>query len=214
MKQGRQGMFISFEGGDGAGKSTQIHRLEEYLKQQGYDVVLTREPGGTSISEAVRGILLDPQYTGMDPVTETMLYAAARAQLVSEVIRPAVAAGKIVICDRFLDSSIAYQAFGRELGDMVREINSFGIAGCMPDLTIYLRVDPGTGRARINGREADRIEAEPDTFHQKVFEGYEQICRQEPDRVLPIDAGRGIEEIAADIRDEVMRRIYEISAES
>ena len=116
-------MFISFEGGDGAGKSTQIHELTEYLRQMGYEVVLTREPGGTPISEAVRGILLDPQNKAMDAVTETLLYAAARAQLVAEVIRPAVNAGRIVICDRFLDSSIAYQAFGRDLGDMVGEIN-------------------------------------------------------------------------------------------
>ena len=203
-------MFISFEGGDGAGKSTQIHELTEYLRQMGYEVVLTREPGGTPISEAVRGILLDPQNKAMDAVTETLLYAAARAQLVAEVIRPAVNAGRIVICDRFLDSSIAYQAFGRDLGDMVGEINRYGVGDCMPDLTIYLRVDPKAGKARIQGRAADRIESEPDAFHQKVFEGDEEICRRDPARVCAVDAGRGIEEIAEEIRAEVMKRIHEI----
>lgn len=203
----KKGLFITFEGGDGSGKSTQIQRLQSVLQQEGYDVLLTREPGGTQISEQIRGILLDPENKGMAPMTETMLYAAARAQLVEEVIRPALQQGTIVICDRFLDSSIAYQAFGRDLGSAVLTINSFGIAGCMPDLTIYLRVDPQVGRSRISTRAQDRIESESESFHRKVFEGYEAICAMYPERILPVDAAGTIEEIGEVIRGEVMRRI-------
>ena len=163
-----KGLFITFEGGDGAGKSTQIERLKGYLEEQGYEVLLTREPGGTNVGEKIREVLLDPANVEMDPMTETMLYAAARAQLVAEVIRPALHKGMIVISDRFLDSSLAYQAWGRGLGSSVLEINSYGIGDCMPDLTVYLRVDPDTGRKRIRQREQDRIESETEQFHQKV----------------------------------------------
>lgn len=202
-----KGLFITFEGGDGAGKSTQIERLKEYLEQQGYEVLLTREPGGTNVGEKIREVLLDPANVEMDPMTETMLYAAARAQLVAEVIRPALHKGMIVISDRFLDSSLAYQAWGRELGSSVLEINSYGIGDCMPDLTVYLRVDPDTGRKRIRQREQDRIESETEQFHQKVFNGYEQLCKDYPERIFCVDASRSIEDIEMTIRTEVKRRI-------
>ena len=208
-----KGLFISFEGGDGAGKSTQISLLTEYLQSLGYQVLLTREPGGTQISEKIRGILLDPENKEMEPVTEMMLYAAARAQLVRQVIRPALEEGKIVICDRFLDSSLAYQAWGRDLGDAVMDVNRYAVEDCMPDVTIYLRVDADTGRQRISGREMDsgkgkdRIESEPGQFHDRVHEGYEQLCRQYPDRIRAIDAGGRIEDIEQAIRLEVMNKI-------
>lgn len=202
-----KGLFITFEGGDGAGKSTQIERLKGYLEEQGYEVLLTREPGGTNVGEKIREVLLDPANVEMDPMTETMLYAAARAQLVAEVIRPALHKGMIVISDRFLDSSLAYQAWGRELGSSVLEINSYGIGDCMPDLTVYLRVDPDTGRKRIRQREQDRIESETEQFHQKVFNGYEQLCKDYPERIFCVDASRSIEDIEMTIRTEVKRRI-------
>ena len=202
-----KGLFITFEGGDGAGKSTQIERLKGYLEEQGYEVLLTREPGGTNVGEKIREVLLDPANVEMDPMTETMLYAAARAQLVAEVIRTALHKGMIVISDRFLDSSLAYQAWGRELGSSVLEINSYGIGDCMPDLTVYLRVDPDTGRKRIRQREQDRIESETEQFHQKVFNGYEQLCKDYPERIFCVDASRSIEDIEMTIRTEVKRRI-------
>ena len=202
-----KGLFITFEGGDGAGKSTQIERLKGYLEEQGNEVLLTREPGGTNVGEKIREVLLDPANVEMDPMTETMLYAAARAQLVAEVIRPALHKGMIVISDRFLDSSLAYQAWGRGLGSSVLEINSYGIGDCMPDLTVYLRVDPDTGRKRIRQREQDRIESETEQFHQKVFNGYEQLCKDYPERIFRVDASRSFEDIEMTIRIEVKRRI-------
>lgn len=202
-----QGIFITFEGGDGSGKSTQIQLLQEFLAGRGYDVLLTREPGGTGISESIREILLDPKNGEMSPMTECMLYAAARAQLVSKVIRPALQRGSVVICDRFVDSSYAYQAYGRELGDAVEEINRYGIGDCMPDLTIYLRLDPEAGKQRISGRLRDRMESESDAFHRRVFEGYEDLCRRFPDRILAIDASGTIEEIGGRIRQAVEDRL-------
>lgn len=204
-------MFITFEGGDGAGKSTQIDLLRKHLTEQGYEVLLTREPGGTAINEQIREILLDKSNTGMAAVTEAMLYAAARAQLVTEVIKPALEEGSVVICDRFLDSSIAYQAYGRGLGDAVEEINRWGVGSCMPDLTVYLRVDPKTGRKRILGRELDRLESEGETFHQKVFQGYEELSRRFPERIFTVDARLSVEEIAKAIRNKVEERIHEFS---
>ena len=205
------GLFITFEGGDGAGKSTQIDLLADHLRSRGCEVLLTREPGGTKISEKIRGVLLDPENREMAPVTEMMLYAAARAQLVAEVIKPALSEGKVVICDRFLDSSLAYQSYGRDLGDAVLEVNQYAIDGCMPDVTIYLRVDPQTGRQRIQTRDQDRIESESERFHDRVHEGYEQLCLRYPDRITAIDAGGTIEEISQAIRAEVTGKINDIS---
>ena len=207
MAENSRGLFITFEGGDGSGKTTQIQLLQSFLQSQGYDVILTREPGGTSISEQIRQVLLDEKNTEMAPVTEVMLYAAARAQLVNELIQPAVEAGKIVICDRFLDSSIAYQGFGRGLGDMVEDINRHGVGDCMPDLTVYLRVDPDLARKRIGNRSHDRIEKESEQFHREVFRGYEYLQQVYPDRILAIEAAGSIEEISTQIKEHVMNRI-------
>ena len=198
-----RGYFITFEGGDGSGKSTQIRLLEEHLREAGYDVVLTREPGGTAISEKIRELILDPANEEMDDMTEAFLYAAARAQLVSQLIKPALEEGKIVICDRFVDSSIAYQAFGRGLGDAVGVINTYAVDGCMPDLTILLKLDPDAGSARIADREHDRIEQAPDEFRRRVSQGYSYLESKYPERILGVDASGSIETIA----EEIWRRV-------
>lgn len=203
----KKGMFITFEGGDGSGKSTQIGLLSEFLEKRNSQVLVTREPGGTRISERIREILLDPACGEMDPMTECMLYAAARSQLVRQVIRPALEKGAIVICDRFLDSSIAYQAYGRQLGAAVAGINAYGIEDCIPDLTIYLKVDPDTGSARIASRRKDRMESESDDFHRRVHLGYEKLAEEEPERIVALDASRSIEEIRDKIQEIVLKRL-------
>ena len=199
----REGYFISFEGGDGSGKSTQIQILRDFLEERGYDVILTREPGGTPISEKIRSIILDKENSEMDDMTEALLYAAARAQLVSQVIRPALEAGKVVICDRFVDSSIAYQAYARGLGDSVKTINGFAVGDRMPDLTILLKVNPQVGSSRIGDRERDRIELASRVFHKKVYEGYLQLEKLYPDRIVGIDAADTIENIAGIISERI-----------
>ena len=199
----REGYFISFEGGDGSGKSTQIQILREFLEERGYDVILTREPGGTPISEKIRSIILDKANSEMDDMTEALLYAAARAQLVSQVIRPALEEGKVVICDRFVDSSMAYQAYARGLGDSVETINAFAVGDCMPDLTILLKVNPQVGSSRIGNRERDRIELASSDFHKKVYEGYLQLEKLYPERIVGIDAADTIENISGIISERI-----------
>lgn len=194
-----KGLFISFEGSDGAGKSTQIALAKEYVESRGIAPIMTREPGGTSISEKLREILLDKNNSEMSPLTEMLIYASARAQLVSEVIKPAIDNGEVIICDRFIDSSVAYQGYGRELGDVVKEVNKVAIDGILPDLTIFLDLDPAVGRARIKSEDFDRLEQEKMDFHYRVYNGYKSIAESEPDRVAVIDASRTIEEISADI---------------
>ena len=199
----REGYFISFEGGDGSGKSTQIQILREFLEERGYDVILTREPGGTPISEKIRSIILDKANSEMDDMTEALLYAAARAQLVSQIIRPALEEGKVVICDRFVDSSMAYQAYARGLGDSVKTINAFAVGNCMPDLTILLKVNPQVGSSRIGNRERDRIELASSDFHKKVYEGYLQLEKLYPERIVGIDAADTIENISGIISERI-----------
>ena len=195
------GYFISFEGVDGSGKSTQISKLKEYLEASGYEVVLSREPGGTDIGEQIRSVILDPNNQGMTAVTEALLYAASRAQHVHDVIAPAVEAGKVVICDRFVDSSIAYQQYGRKLGECVRIINGYAIDGCMPDLTFLLKVKPDVGGTRIGSREKDRIELEDKSFHEAVYQGYESLQEEFSERIVGIDAARSVDEIFAEIKE-------------
>lgn len=199
----REGYFISFEGGDGSGKSTQIQILREFLEERGYDVIITREPGGTPISEKIRSIILDKANSEMDDMTEALLYAAARAQLVSQIIRPALEEGKVVICDRFVDSSMAYQAYARGLGDSVKTINAFAVGDCMPDLTILLKVNPQVGSSRIGNRERDRIELASSDFHKKVYEGYLQLEKLYPERIVGIDAADTIENISGIISERI-----------
>ena len=185
-----QGLFVSMEGPDGAGKSTQIELLRAYLTARGYDVIITREPGGTVISEAIRQIILNKEYTEMSPNTELLLYAAARAQLVQEVIRPALDAGKAVICDRFLESSVVYQGIARGLGvEKVYTVNDYALEGLRPQLTILLDLSAEEGlRRKKNQAELDRMEAEGLQFHQKVVEGYRLLADREKDRIMKISA--------------------------
>ena len=199
----KRGCFISFEGIDGSGKSTQIEKLREYLVERGHEVIVTREPGGTAIGEKIREIILDPENSEMTALTEAMLYAASRAQHVAQVIRPAVERGVTVICDRFVDSSTAYQGCARGLEDAVRDINAYAVDGSMPDLTFFLKTDTSTGRSRMNGRKKDRIEREKDDFHRAVCRGYDMIVSSEPDRVMSIDASRGIDEIFEEIKERI-----------
>jgi len=196
----KRGYFITFEGPDGSGKSTQIRLLADHCRQLGYEVKMTREPGGPAISEKIRALLLDRANAEMTGPAEALLYAASRAQHVAQVIRPAVEEGAVVLCDRFMDSSIAYQAFGRQLGDDVRVINEFAVQGMRPDLTFFLDIDPAQGLARASSHSTpDRLEAEKLEFHQRVYEGYQALKVRYSSRYVNLDATAPIEEIAAEI---------------
>lgn len=195
------GFFITFEGIEGCGKSTQVRLLSEALKGQDVACVVTREPGGTSIGSKIREILLNPDHKGMAPEAELLLYAADRAQHIREVIKPAVDTGKVVICDRFTDATIAYQGFGRGLDmSLIHELNRIASLGITPDLTLLLDcpVETGIGRAlernSKNSHAKDgRFEEEALSFHQRVRDGYLNISRSEPDRVKVIDASKDVE---------------------
>lgn len=194
-----KGLFITFEGGEGAGKTTAIEHLASRLKQIGLPIVITREPGGIRISEQIRKIILHPNHTEMEERTEALLYAAARRQHLVEKIIPALQLGKIVLCDRFIDSSLAYQGYARGIGiDEVLQINQFAINELMPNLTIYLDIAPEIGLERIyenEGREKNRLDLEAIQFHHKVYEGYEQVQRMFPERIKRIDATKPIQVI-------------------
>lgn len=195
-----KGLFITLEGGDGAGKSTQIRNIEKFFTEKGFVVLHTREPGGPPISEKLREILLDNRNTEMSPVTEMLIYAAGRAQNVSEVVVPALERGEVVICDRFVDSSVAYQGYGRGLGSVVEEVNRTATSGLKPDITFWLDIDPEAGKARAaRAGELDRLELEQMDFHFRVYRGYSEIAEREPERVKRIDASRSVDEI----RDEI-----------
>jgi dTMP kinase len=185
-----KGIFITMEGPDGSGKTTQIDMLKEYLGNKGYDVLITRDPGGNDISEAIRQIILNKDFTEMGYMTELLLYASARAQLVKENIKPALEAGTAVIADRFVDSSAVYQGIGRGLGiDTVYKVNEFALQGIMPDKTFLMDLDAETGIARKkNQAELDRMENETMEFHKKVVAGYRQLADMSPDRIVKIDA--------------------------
>ena len=194
-----KGIFITLEGPDGAGKSTQVENIKSYFENAGREVVVSREPGGTPISEKLRNIVLDNGNAEMDDITEMFVYAAARAQHVSEKIRPALDKGSVVVCDRFVDSSIAYQGYGRNLGDQVGEVNRYATGGLEPDVTFFMDLDPEIGRSRIGKDVRDRLEQQKLEFHYRVYDGYKAICEKYPERVVRIDATRTIEEIKEDI---------------
>ncbi len=193
----KKGLFITFEGPDGSGKTTVATIVCQKLSEKGYEVVHTREPGGIDIAEQIRKVILDPKNTAMDAKTEALLYAASRRQHLVEKVYPAVEKGKVVICERFLDSSIAYQGFGRGLGaEDVIKINEFAIDNTYPDKTIYLDVDEETGLARIKDRaEKDRLDEESLAFHQRVVEGYKAVLKMFKQRIAIIDATRSIDEV-------------------
>lgn len=193
------GMFISLEGGDGAGKSTAIALLEKRVTEQGLAVLVTREPGGVDIAEQIREVILNRENTKMDGRTEALLYAAARRQHLVEKVIPALEQGKIVLCDRFIDSSLAYQGVARGLPtDEIFAINQFAIQDRMPDLTFYLDVSPEVGLARIeanSSREKNRLDLEKVSFHTRVREGYELLITKFPERIVRINADQPIEQV-------------------
>ncbi len=205
-----EGIFITIEGPDGSGKTTQIELLREYLEKKGYDSVVTREPGGTVISEAIREIILNPEYKEMSYMTELLLYAAARAQLVNQIIRPALIEGKAVICDRFVESSAVYQGIGRGLGvSTVYEVNNYALGEVKPKLTIFMDLDAEDGiKRKKNQTELDRMEQEDIEFHKRVVEGYRKLAELYPEKIVPIDATLSVEDIHSRIVSEVEKRFF------
>jgi dTMP kinase len=191
-------VLITVEGLDGAGKTTLIAALARELEARGAPVLVLREPGGVEVSERIRALLADPALE-IDPRAEALLYAAARAQLVAEQLRPLLEAGDTVLLDRFVDSSLAYQGAGRRLGvEEIRALNEFGTGGLRPDRTLLLRIDPAAGLARISDRPADRLEREDGGFFAAVAAAYDELAAAEPDRIAVIDASRPPEAVLAD----------------
>lgn len=206
-----KGKFITFEGPEGAGKTSVLEKLMKDIKDMDIEPVFTREPGGIHIAEKIREVILHKDHTEMDPRTEALLYAAARRQHLVEKVIPAIESGKVVFCDRFIDSSLAYQGHARGLGiDEVFSINEFAINGVMPDLTFYFKIDPEVGLQRIaksSEREKNRLDLENLSFHQKVQEGYQKVLERFPDRMIVIDAEKSIEEVVNDVKTALKRVI-------
>lgn len=201
----KTGWFITFEGLDKSGKTTQINLFCDYLRSRNIPFVLTREPGGTPVGERIREMLLDP-VNRIHPKCEALLYAAARSELVHTVLKPAILSGQNVVCDRYVDSSIAYQGFGRELGrSWVRDVNAFATDGLMPDLTFYLSIAPDSAAARTIGPR-DRMEGAEAAFYQRVRHGYDVLCAAQPQRFCKIEADASIARIQADIQAAFSRR--------
>ncbi len=200
-------MFITFEGGEGTGKTTLIEHIFENLKLT-HKVIKTREPGGSMIAEAIRDIILNPKYEGVTPYTEALLLAAARAQHLDEVIIPSLNKGHIVLCDRYLDSSLAYQGYARKLGlDFVLSINKYATMH-LPDLTFYIDLDPKIGMKRIEGRDKyDRLDQESRDFHDNVRLGYLEILKRYPNRMVLIDGNQSIEDITSKILSKIKEKI-------
>jgi dTMP kinase len=202
-----KGIFITIEGPDGSGKTTILQMLAQNLEKEGYAVVATREPGGIDIAEQIREVILDPENTAMDPRTEALLYAAARRQHLAEKVKPALEEGNIVLCDRFVDSSLAYQGHARGLGiDEVYSINEFAIENMMPAMTLYFDVAPEIGLERINknkGREVNRLDLEKLDFHQKVREGYLILADRFPERIVTVDASKELDTVYGQAEAEI-----------
>lgn len=204
----KKGMFITLEGPDGSGKSTIIKLMEKYLDDNDINYISTREPGGINISEQIREIILNRENTAMDPRTEALLYAASRRQHLAERVIPAIEENKLVICDRFIDSSLAYQGYARGIGmEEVMKINEFAIDRYMPDLTIYFDLSPEIGLDRISknkDREINRLDLEKMDFHRKVREGYLILLERYPERIKKIDASQSIENVFNDVKRLMM----------
>lgn len=200
-----KGRFITIEGPDGSGKTTQINLMKDYLEKEGYHVHLTREPGGTAISEKIRDLILSPENHDMCDMTEALLYAASRAQHVEQKIKPLLEQGEVVICDRFVDSSVVYQGVARNLGiDNIEAINSFATAGLVPNITFLLYIDAEEGiRRKSEQQTLDRLEGEKIEFHQTVCDGYKILAKKHTDRIQFIDASKNIE----DIHEEILKTL-------
>lgn len=193
-------LFITLEGPEGSGKTSAIKIVKERLEKEGYQIIMTREPGGTPISEQIRNVILNKENTAMDPRTEALLYAASRRQHLVEKVWPAVKEGKIVICDRYLDSSLSYQGYARGLGiDEILNVNMYATEGTYPNLTLLFDIEPEKGLARISAnsnREVNRLDLEKLSFHKLVREGYLKLAERFPDRFVIIDASKPLEEVA------------------
>lgn len=207
---GLKGVFITLEGPDGSGKSTMIKLIGDYLEDKGIDFIITREPGGTLIGEEIRNIILDNKNTNMSPETEALLYAASRGQHVHEKIIPALEEGKVVLCDRFLLSSLAYQGVGRNLGiKAVKSINEFGLRGVSPDLILFFHIDPEiTLKRKTKNSGGDRLEMEGNTFHKRVYNGYMELLDMYPENIKVIDANRPIEDVLAQSIKEIKNILF------
>lgn len=205
------GYFITLEGGEGAGKTSMLQLLEQTLTEKGFKVLATREPGGIEIAEKIRHIILDTGHIAMDPRTEALLYAAARRQHLMEKVLPALREGKIVLCDRFIDSSLAYQGYARGLGiDEVFAINQFAIQNCMPDLTLFFDIEPKEGLERIianKDREKNRLDLEALHFHEKVYEAYHLLVKRFPERIQVIDARQSMDQVKTQVMEQIDRFI-------
>ena len=197
------GLFITLEGGEGAGKTTIANAVIDKLSTLGIETLYTREPGGIKIAEKIREVILDRDHTEMDCRTEALLYAAARRQHLVEKVKPAMDEGRLVLCDRFVDSSIVYQGYARGIGmDEVREINQFAIEGFMPDLTIFFDIKPEIGLARIaanDSREVNRLDLEGLAFHELVYEGYKKQAKMNPERIVSVDATKSVETLTDEV---------------
>ena len=204
-------LFITLEGPEGSGKTSAIKLVREALEQMGHEIIMTREPGGTPISEQIRNVILDKDNTAMDSRTEALLYAASRRQHLVEKIWPALKEGKIVFCDRYLDSSLSYQGYARGLGiDDILKVNEYATEGTYPHITFLFDIDPELGLERINknkDREVNRLDVEKLSFHQKVREGYLILSKRFPDRYIVIDASKPLEEVSSNVLKEILNRL-------
>ncbi len=204
-------LFITLEGGEGSGKSTVLRNIVSALEKEGYAVITTREPGGTPISEEIRNVILDKKNTDMDPRTEALLYAASRRQHLVQKVWPALKEGKIVLCDRYLDSSLAYQGGARNLGiDEVLSINMFATEGTFPDITLLFDLDPEVGLSRIAanaGREVNRLDLEKIEFHKQVRATFLSLAKRYSDRFVVLDASKNVEDVTADALAAIKARL-------
>lgn len=210
MQKNKKGFFITIEGPEGSGKSTQAFLLAQWLEKQKLQVFLTREPGGCAIGKKIRQIILDPAHTALAPLTEAMLYAADRAQHVAEELQPALEEGKVIVCDRYSDSYLAYQGYGRGLPlAEIQYLDHMAAGTVKPDLTFFLMVLPETGFARVTKRQLpfDRMEQQTQAFHQRVYQGYLSIAAANPKRIHLIDGTQSPEKVAADMQQEVAVRL-------
>lgn len=200
-----KGFFITFEGVEGSGKSTQVGLLASHMKEEGFDIVVTREPGGTRIGELIRNITHGRENVDLTAASESYLMSAARAQLVREIIKPALTNGKIVIADRFIDSSLAYQGYGRQLGEeTIWALNNLAIENVIPTLTIFLDVSPDTGFGRRNGsQKIDRLDLQQKDFYERVYNGYKKLAEKFRNRYFVVDSNKSIEEVEKNIWERV-----------
>ncbi len=211
MGKNKPGYLITLEGSEGCGKSSQIPDLAEYLRSKGLDVLTTREPGGTFIGDQIRQVILRPDNVGMNPGTETLLFQAARAQIINEVIRPNLEQGVVIICDRFADCTLAYQGYGHGQDlDIIKSLVNYATSGLTPDLTIFMDVDIKTGLERkLKGKNLEwtRLDASEIGFFERIVHGYRELAKQEPERWITIDANESIEKVQLELRTKITERL-------